>query len=229
MGFDIRSGTIDELKEESVDWLFVDVGFSSTHKSCGVLKNNERPKTVKFGRFVKCVVKETRIPGPPLNLLLEAPLSVAFDKDGNPTRRSTDEEGKEYRDWWYNAGASTLLATGYLLRLVKECGIRREVRLFEGFASFKSSRPAWCRIECFSKSDWPHIEDLLRLQCAAWDPKLNFVTCPDDLKTPNCATLVSAFAFAGMDFGTPPVVKACKCDSAHINHHLHWRVQGSLP
>ena len=218
---DIRAGTIDELKQGTGDWLFVDVGFSSTDKSCGVLKNEERPRTMKFGNLVKCLVKETQTTTKlPLNLLLEAPLSIAFDQHGDPTRRSTDKEGKEYRDWWYNAGASMVVATGHLLRRVKDSGIRRDVRLFEGFASFKSVRPAWCRIECFSKSDWPHIEDLLRLRCAAWDPKPESVTCPDKLKTEKSNRPSSAFAFAGMDFGVPPVVKACLCDSAH----LRWSV-----
>ena len=158
--YDIRAGTPDELKPQSVDsvdWFFVDVGFSSTDKSCGVLKIKEKPKTMKFGCLVKCVVKEVQTPGLPLNLLLEAPLSVAFDKNYNPTRRSTDVEGnaakrKEYGDWWYNAGASTLLATCHLLRRVKDCGVQREVRLFEGFASFKSSRTPWPPGEEFSKS-----------------------------------------------------------------------------
>ena len=66
--YDIRAGTPDELKPQSVDsvdWFFVDVGFSSTDKSCGVLKIKEKPKTMKFGCLVKCVVKEVQTPGKP--------------------------------------------------------------------------------------------------------------------------------------------------------------------
>ena len=225
MGFEIRAGAVEELRQDSVEWLFVDVGFSSTDKSCGVLKNKEKPQTMKFGNLVGSVIQEAQSPASsPLNLLLEAPLSVAFDKHGNPTRRSTDSEEsegrEEYRDWWYNAGSSTLLATGHLLRRVYESGLQREVRLFEGFASFKSTRPKWDRIESFSKTDWPHIEDLLRLRCAALDVSRKFVTDQDNLKTPTVASLISAFKFADMDFGIPPVVKACRCGSEDMDRHL---------
>ena len=226
MRLEIRAGTVEALREDSGDWLFVDVGFSSTDKSCGVLKNNEEPKTMKFGHLVNWVVKEVQTPGPELNLLLEAPLSVAFDKYGNPARRATDSEegkkGKEFRDWWYNAGASTLLATAHLLRQVKTYEVKRRVRLFEGFASFKSTRPdpKWCRIERFSETDWPHIEDLLRLRCAAFDESRKFVTDQDNLKTPTVASLISTFKFADMDFGIPPVVKACRCESEDRDRHL---------
>ena len=201
MQYHIRAGTMGELMRDSGDWLFVDVGFSSNKDSCGVLKNEESPTTMNFGSLVKFVIGEVQIPGQPLNLLLEAPLSVAFNKDGNPARRSTDKEaGKTPRDWWYNAGASMLLATGHLLRRVKDCEVGREVRLFEGFVSFKSAG---------SISD--HEADVSRLRCAAWDPIQKFITGPDKLKVPGreSDTLESAFKFAGMDFGLPPVVKGC--------------------
>lgn len=207
MQYHIRAGTMDDLKRDSGDWLFVDVGFSSKKKSCGVLKNEECPMKKTFGNLVKLIIKEAQIPRQPLSLLLEAPLSVAFSNDGNPTYRSTDREpGKKPRDWWYNAGASMLLATGHLLRRVKDCGVRREVRLFEGFVSFKSAG---------SRSD--HEADVLRLRCAAWDPMLKFVTCRDELIVPGneSDTLESAFKFAGMDFGLPPVVKGCSIEGCN--------------
>ena len=205
MRYDIRAGTVDEIIQESGDWLFVDVGFSSKKKSCGVLKNSGYPCTMKFGSLLDFVVKEVQTPDqPPLNLLLEAPLSVTFDKHGNPARRSTDKEGDKYRDWWVNAAPAMIVATGHLLRRVKCSDIQREVRLFEGFASFKSSR---------SKSS--HKEDVVRLRCAAWgDPKRNLVTCPDKLQIQNAEPTNSALAFADMDFGVPPVVKVC-------NHPAH--------
>ena len=153
------------------------------------------------------VIQEVQTPGQSLNLLIEAPLSIAFNKDRNPTRRSTDKEvGKNPRDWWNNAGSLTLLATGHLLRPVKDCGIQREVRLFEGFASFKSAGAI---------SD--HKADVLGLRCAAWDPSQKFVTSPGNLRTPDWAsdTPESAFKFAGMDFGIPPVVKICSIDGCN--------------
>lgn len=201
MSYRIRAGMVDEVKRDSGDWLFVDVGFSSKKKTCGVLKNEECTMKKAFGRLVKLLIKEVQIPGQPLNLLLEAPLSVAFNKDGNPAHRATDiEADKRARGWWYQTGPLTILATGHLLRRVQDCGVRREVRLFEGFVSFKSAG---------SISD--HEADVSRLRCAAWDPMQKFVTGPDKLKVPGSEsdTLESAFKFSGMDFGLPPVVKGC--------------------
>ena len=230
MGFEIGAGTVKERREDSGEWLFVDVGFSSTGKSCGVLKDRECPRAMKFDQLLKCVVKEVQTPGPPLNLLLEAPLSIAVDRDRNPARRRTDTEGKEHRDWWYGPGATTLLAAGHLLREVKNCGIQREVRLFEGFASFKATKVNWSyndnykKCYGFFKTHWSHIQDVLRLQCTAWDPnpRQGFVTYRDELKTEGRKRddIEFAFKFADMDFGIPPVVKACTCGSDLIDDHL---------
>lgn len=226
MRFNFRPGTLKEINRESGFWIFVDVGFSSRDKSCGILIEEQMPRTMQFGCLAERLINEVTTPGPPINLLLEAPLSIAFDQRGNPARRSTDieigNERTEYRDWWYNAGAATLLATGHLLRLVEDCVIQREVRLYEGFASFKSSRTPWDRIEKFSKDDWPHVEDLLRLQCAAFGERQDFVTGPNGLQMEAGDCLQSAFKFAGMDFGVPPVVKACKCGQDQMSKHLVW-------
>ena len=222
--FDIHAGTMDNLKPESGDWLIVDVGFSQTRKSCGVLINKERPRTMKFSCLMQYLVKEAQIDtNGPLNLLLEAPLTAAFDKSRNPVRRSTDiEEDKKPRDWYVGAAGALIQATTYLLRSVYDCERKREVRLFEGFASFKSSRPEWPYDKAygFSKTDWSHIEDVLRLRCAAWDADRKLVTRADKLKMKDSDCLESAFKVAGMDFEIPPVIKACKCEHDLIRHHL---------
>ena len=206
MQYEIRAGTMDELNQDSGDWLFVDVGFSSKSDSCGVLRNLEAPETQTFIGMVNFVIQEVQATGVPLNLLIESPLSVAFGKNGNPTRRSTDIQSGKVRDWWYQTGPDMILAAGHLLRRVKDSGIRRDVRLFEGFASFKSAG---------SISD--HAADVVGLRCAAWDPMQKFVTSPDDLRMPDwdLDTPESAFKFAGMDFGIPPVVKICNIEGCN--------------
>ena len=208
MGFHIRAGTIDELKQDSGDWLFVDLGFSKQEKSCGVLKNDKMPCSKTFADLVRYVIGEVQIPGPPLNLLIEAPLSVSFAKSGNPTGRCIEKKGGHYRYWYINAGASTVLATGHLLRRVIDSGILREVRLFEGFASFK--RP---------DVKTSHAEDVLRLRCSAWKPKKDLVLSAGQLKAQDSDSLEFALAFAGMNFGVPPVVKAC--EPKQDGHYLH--------
>ena len=220
MGSDIRAGTIDEFNPKLGDWLFVDVGFSSTRKSCGVLKNSERPWTETFGGLVDFVIQEFGIPGPPLNLVLEAPLSATFNKGGNPTARCPDKN----RQWYLQPATTVMVATIRLLRRMNDFAIQREVRLFEGFASFKSSSTKWPyeKDYGFSKTAWPHIADVLRLRCAAWHPTQKYVVNPRKLKiNKTYDTLHSILEFAGMESrGIPPVLMACECSHQEIRRHL---------
>ena len=140
MPFEIIAGSTTDINKDSGQWLIVDIGFSSTECSCGIWKGSGKPCVTTFGNLVKLVTHAVQKAGTqPLNLLIEAPLSVAFQKDGNPTRRSCDSQGGKHRDWYVNAGATTLIAAGYLLRALHGCRIQRDVRLFEGFISFKPS------------------------------------------------------------------------------------------
>ena len=131
--------TID-INEGSGQWLIVDIGFSSTEPSCGVWNGMEKPSVVTFGDLLKLATREVQKAGPlPLNLLLEAPLSLAFQQNDNPIRRSCDSQGSQHRDWHVNAGSTTLVAAGYLLRALDGFQKQRNIRLFEGFVSFKGS------------------------------------------------------------------------------------------
>ena len=194
----IKPGRVQDIYEREGDWLFVDVGFSKNELSCGVLKNDGQPKTVKFGGLVRCVVKEaTKETTTPLNLVLEAPLSVTFDKDHNPTPRSCDRRDGKRRDWYHGSAPSLIVATGHLLRDLEDAKsrIHREVRLFEGFVSFKPKGV---------KSN--HKRDVKKLRYAVWNPTPEYIVKPDQLPRDECDTPESAFKFAGMDFGTPPVL-----------------------
>ena len=130
-----------------------------------------------------------------MNLLLEAPLSVVFNKGGNPDHRSCDKRGDQYRDWYVNAGAATLVAAGHLLRTLHDCESQREVRLFEGLVSFKSQD---------DKSS--HTSDVLALKNAVWNPRKRQVVNPNELTINDGDRVESAFAFAGMNFGVPLVI-----------------------
>ena len=88
MWSNIRAGDVSELeKKNSEDWIFVDIGFSSTDRSCGVLKNEEEYQPKTFGQMVDYLKEEISKSSPHLNLVIDAPLSVAFKENGNPVGR----------------------------------------------------------------------------------------------------------------------------------------------
>ena len=122
----ITAGHADDINQDSGQWLIVDIGFSETENSCGVWNdawNVKEPKAVTFAALVELAKKEIQKDvEEPLNLLIEAPLSVAFTKDGNPTLRICDSQDGKKRRWYVNAGGTTLmLPVGF-------CGSCREVR-----------------------------------------------------------------------------------------------------
>lgn len=205
MASQIRAGFVKEICKDSVEWIIVDLGFSARQRSCGIwTEAYEEPVVLTFGCLVKRVCKEAQdADRGPLNLLLEAPLSVAFKKNGNPTRRQCDAKDGKYRPWYVNAGATTLIAADHLLRNLNDCQIQREVRLFEGFVSFKAPKddanPSKKRIN-------PHKHDVLQLKHAVWNPNPACIFAPWELKQQKNDTVRSAFAFLYKGL-VPPVIR----------------------
>ena len=198
----IVPGTCDLARRDSGGWIFVDIGFSRNSRSCGIAVGDSEPRAVLFGELGPRVAEELSMGSYPLNLLIEAPLSVAFNAKGCPTGRRIEKRGSSPRYWYLQAGAVTLLAATYLLRSLHDMTSahdkrsERKIRLFEGFASFK-------------RKDAPssHAADVARLRGVAWgeSAKGRIVGC-EGLRMCSGDTLRSAFAVAGMDFGIPPVV-----------------------
>ena len=203
MAFEIVAGCTTNINERSGQWLIVDIGFSSTDPSCGVWNGTGEPVVVTFGDLVKLATREVQEAGPqPLNLLIEAPLSVAFQQNGNPIRRSCDSQGDKTRDWYVNAGAATLVAAGFLLRELSGCQ-QRTVRLFEGFVSFKSSEDrsiskAKRRIEA-------HKSDVWKLKNAVWTGANAQIFDPGELGQKLDLRIESAFPFLDKHL-IPPVI-----------------------
>ena len=196
----IRAGKVCEIRCDSGDWLIVDLGFSARRRSCGVLNGlNGSCKPFTFGEFVEVVLGEARKKDiSPLNLLIEAPLSVATNQSRNPTRRWFDRRDKQYRDWYYNAGAGLVLASLNLLARLNAGGIRRQVRLFEGFVSFKPK-----------EAQSSHCDDVMKLKSAVCYPGDACIIShdKDNFKDEDTDCIKSIFTFAGMDFdGIPPVI-----------------------
>lgn len=128
MGNRIRAGNVCEIYHREGDWLFIDLGFSEKNKSCGVLQVlGQSDKVtfcdaVRFDEMVKLAKKAVRKDVcSPLNLVLEAPLSVTFNKDGNPTGRACDSKGDKHRYWYNQPAPALILAAGFLLRALDDC------------------------------------------------------------------------------------------------------------
>lgn len=196
---------VDEVVRDSGDWIFVDIGFAQRgNQSCGIAFHDEDPSEVQFGDLATKVVTWISCRPGPLHLLIEAPLSVAFDAEGNPTRRCIERRkqgGKTKTRYWYqSSGLRTLVAATYLLREV-QCRLdatcfNGQIRLVEGFYSFKT-KPS------------THADDVRRLRRIVWkqgEPHDRIVQ-PSGLMTHRCHVVTSAFAVSGMDFGVPPVVE----------------------
>jgi hypothetical protein len=73
--------------------------------------------------------------------VIEAPLSVCFNKDGNPAGRLIEKEaieGKTNTRYWHaDLGCSVMVAAMYLIRDIFEAAPTSQVRLFEGFVTYK--------------------------------------------------------------------------------------------
>lgn len=134
----IRAGTVGEAHPESGDWVFVDVGFAKeARRTSGILVGDSDHMNCTFADLKSRLAKICLESNEPLNLVLEAPLSVAFSANGNPTGRAVEKRNEQTRYWYVGRGCSVLVAATYLLRSIHDQRFDREIRLFEGLVSFK--------------------------------------------------------------------------------------------
>ena len=116
----------------------VDMGFSGRTASCGyaIRANANDPVVSENKRFHDClatVVKQFENLGEAI-LILEAPLSSAFDRLGNPQPRGDFERHPKPRWWSLGPGASMSLAAMYFLkRFVEAVPAHTKCHLIEGF------------------------------------------------------------------------------------------------
>lgn len=176
--FQFRAGNVSDLSAtaDRADWAIVDIGFSSTKKSCGIGICRagiwEKPQEIAFGELTETLSDLISSPEhTPLNLVIEAPLSVAFNAQGNPVGRIFEKhtDSVKTRYWYVGAGSSVLLAAVYLLRSIHNCPSRsRDIRLFEGFVSFKDG------IKSSHAEDvnglWQAIQELQQSQSNSQEP-----------------------------------------------------------
>ena len=117
----------------------VDLGFSGNERTTGVawaLPSQSDAKKHQFGEAVTAVVEKCRSLVE-VTLILEAPLSAAFDDLGNPRPRGDFERKPQSRWWSAGSGAATALSALFFLRQLyfelKTASVT--IHLVEGFVS----------------------------------------------------------------------------------------------
>jgi len=132
----------------------------------------------------------------PVNLVIEAPLSVAFDMKGNPKGRKPEKQNGKTRYWYVGLGCSAMVAATYLIKALSEIQVKNEIRLFEGFVSFKSKG----KIS-------NHSNDVLALRSSIKNPLQETIVRANEMKMDASDILSSAFKVSGMDYGVPPIIQ----------------------
>jgi hypothetical protein len=121
----------------------VDLGFSGKSSTTGVawaLPSESGAKKHQFGEAVKAVAEKCRSLVE-VTLILEAPLSAAFNASGNPCPRGGFEREPQSRWWSVGPGAATALSALFFLRQLhselKTANVT--IHLVEGFVSGEAS------------------------------------------------------------------------------------------
>lgn len=184
----IIAGECGDIKWGSGDWIIVDMGFANTKKSCGAAIGSTKAQRFWFGDLVKKVIEEAqKNTHEELNLLLEAPLSMAFDHQKNPMRRSFEDLDHA---WYRNSGAAMMLAAIRLIDRLDSTDRKREVRLFEAYAPLKDA-------------DHARVAAALR-EVVKQRIQERFVK-PSDI-APEAKCLLPAYRLTNEDGKIPPVV-----------------------
>jgi len=194
----IQAGTVDDIRWDSGQWVFLDIGFANKKRSCGLLIQDGDPVELQFGEMCKELSNLVTSSTNQVNLVIEAPLSAAFDKHGNPVGRSMEKKGSKARYWYTGLGCVVMTAAMYLIRTLNDVQPKIPILLFEGFVSFKNKD---------EQSD--HSKDVLALREIVMDPSANggSIIAPNALQMNEEDTIVSAFAVAALDCGVPPVIR----------------------
>jgi hypothetical protein len=191
----IHAGSVAEIFWGDGNWIFLDIGFSSRNRTCGLLVGGENPRCLRFAE-AEAQIKQAAAKFITVNLVVEAPLSVCFNASGNPVGRSIEKEGGQARYWYIGPGCAVMVASMYLLRDFA-AAVTTPIRLFEGFVSYKRSKPS------------SHGEDVIALREVVRDP-VRFQHAMyegNGLKNKSSDELFSAFRVLGLDCGVPAVIK----------------------
>jgi hypothetical protein len=189
-------GTERQIEWADGNWIFLDIGFSGTQKTCGLAIGDTEPHCVDFAEGQKRIIEHLAGAKSWTNLVIEAPLSVCFRK-GLPALRSVERRDGKNRFWYVGPGCGVMVASMYLIKAIQTASPPNGVRLFEAFVSYKQANV---------KSDHKREAGLLRE--VVRDPKgrLAPIVSAEQLKEREDDELISAFRVIGMDCGVPAVI-----------------------
>jgi hypothetical protein len=194
----IKAGKMSQIKWTNHNWIFLDIGFSGSRRTCGLILGNDDPTKLKFGEAQEKIIAKICRSTSAVNLVIEAPLSVYFSKSGNPVGRRFEKQKNQSRYWYCGAGAAVMTAAMYLIRRIHNSNSRTTVRLFESFISYKKRG-----------SSSNHVKDVTLLQEVVKEPE-TFSECilpPKELTQNPDDKLFSAFNVLGLNCGIPAVIK----------------------
>lgn len=127
----------------SLPCIAIDLGFSGKERSCGFASAEAggAPMLVDytFNGCVDAVLNWVGRVGESV-MVIEAPLSAAFNEQGNPGPRGAFEQEPKPRWWSLGAGATTALAAQHFLRLVQQRMAHGKLHLIEGFVVGEHSK-----------------------------------------------------------------------------------------
>ena len=231
----------DTMNPDSPPWVIIDLGFSGSSRSCGITINGsripdplegyrstsskpKRPGDKHYGMLCPAITEwlsthySPEKPGA-INLMIEAPLSMAFTKrsasgdrlrgarQGNPIARipdrleGTDTNGRAqvHQRLWYTQPASGLMIAS--IRLIQELATALDgwdIRLFEGFVSFKKGDEP--------KGHWRDTRELWRAlpeDPAPFEPSIHPIVDPQE------GTVESILGLVNMSTSSdvPPILR----------------------
>lgn len=209
--YNIVAGTIDDIKLDSTEWLIIDIGSAKSRATNAIWRSDGTLESMYLRGVKPFVIKTAQLNfGQALHLAIEAPLSAAFDGDGEPTTRLCDEWPRpneaepDTRPWFANAGASTLLLAEFLLRDLHEENIgQRPIKLFEGHVSFKCKESHKRRFLLARNS---HQADVLAIKYEIEHRTEANIFDETRLGRDQNTTLKSPFGFLNEDL-IPPVIR----------------------
>lgn len=165
----------DRAHLRSLPVLAIDLGFSATKETCGAAvwpTDQDFQTPMNYSRFLESTCRWIGKNDPAVVIILEAPLSGAFDPDGNPIPRGdferfhSETKRSSPRHWNIMAGASMALAAIHFCHALS-FRIKQEITInvVEGFASRytddQSSKPGHMDVARALLKRWRDGEELL--------------------------------------------------------------------
>lgn len=193
----LRAGSSEDLPGLDSLWCFLDIGFSASKPSCGLLVGDGTPAELLFSEAKQQIIRICSTSDLPVSLVIEAPLSVSFSPEGNPRGRSIEKHGSQTRYWYVGLGCTVMTAAGFILCELAKLRGGPEIRLFEGFVSFKAKNTAS-----------NHSNDVLLLRDIAHGSGGGSIIDGQNLAMGNKDHLESAFKAWGLDYGIPAAIVA---------------------